>query len=72
MATTQPTKRAAKALELSLMLKNILEQADDDPIPLALAKKKVNSINDPVDLEPPDFHALVYGPMNKMVLKLMA
>jgi hypothetical protein len=42
------------------MLKNILDQADDDPIPLALAKKKVNSINDLVDLEPTDFHALVY------------
>jgi predicted lipid carrier protein YhbT len=43
MAATQPMTRAAKALELSLMLKNILDQADDDPIPLALAKKKVNS-----------------------------
>jgi hypothetical protein len=63
MATTQPTQpttRAGKALELSLMLKNILDQADDDPIPLALAKKKVNYINDLVDLEPTDFHALVY------------
>jgi hypothetical protein len=52
--------RAAKALELSLMLKNILDQADDDPIPLALAKKKVNSINDLVDLEPADFHTMIY------------
>jgi rubredoxin len=56
----QRTTRAAKALELPLMLKNILDQADDDPIPLAVAKKKVNSINDLVDLEPADFHAMVY------------
>jgi hypothetical protein len=58
--STQPTTRAAKALELPLMLKNILDQADDDPIPLALAKKKVNSINDLVDLEHADFQAMVY------------